>query len=119
ALVLDQVADDLVEAVARLLIWHLLDDDIIGPAFLDDVGPRPQSDLAAAGAVAIENALLAADDAPRRKIGPAHQLDELIDGDFGIVDDADDAVADFAQVVGRDLRGHADGDAVRAIDEQI
>ena len=37
----------------------------------------------------------------------------------GLVDEPDEAVADLAQVVRRDLGGHADGDAVGAVDQQV
>ncbi len=38
---------------------------------------------------------------------------------FGIVDEADEAVADLAEVVRRDFGGHADRDAVGAVDQQV
>ena len=37
----------------------------------------------------------------------------------GLLDEPDGAVDHLAQVVRRDVRGHADGDAGRAVDEQV
>src|SRR5207249_9013729 len=70
ALLADHLADGLGQAVARLLVGHLADDDLGGAALLDDVGAGPQADLAAAGGVAVEAALLAADHAAGREVGP-------------------------------------------------
>ena len=36
-----------------------------------------------------------------------------------VVDQVDDAIANLAQVVRRDVGGHADGDARRAVEQQI
>ncbi len=43
AFVLDQLADDLVQAIARLLVGNFLDDDVVGTSFLDDVGAGTQA----------------------------------------------------------------------------
>ena len=119
ALIFDQLADHLVQPIAGLLIRNFLDNDAIAAAFLFNIGAGPQGNLAASGAVAVVNALMAADDAAGWKIGAADQLDQLVDADFGIVNDADEAVANLAQIVRRNFGGHADGDPVRAVDEQI
>src|SRR5205807_590465 len=69
ALVLDEFADFLGQSVAGLLVGHLLDDDLNRLVFLVDPGAGAERHLAAAGAVAVDDALPAADDAARRKIG--------------------------------------------------
>ena len=46
-------------------------------------------------------------------------LHQLVQGDIGIVDLRADSVDDFAQIVRRNVSGHADGDAGSAIDEQV
>ena len=76
-LVLDQLADLLGQAIARLLVGHFLDDDLIAAALLDDLGPRPQDDLAAAGAVAVDDSLPAHDDAAGREIGTGNDLHQF------------------------------------------
>jgi hypothetical protein len=44
---------------------------------------------------------------------------EVLGGGVGVVDQVDDAIADLAQVVRRDVGGHANGDARRAVEQQI
>ena len=56
---------------------------------------------------------------PVGKSGPGDDLHQLVEGDVRLVDQADEAVADLAEVVRRDVGGHADGDAVGAVDEQV
>ena len=49
--------------------------------------------------------------APVGKSGPGRCCDQLFDGDVGIVDIGDAGVDHLAQIVGRDVGRHADGDA--------
>src|SRR5262249_4557304 len=100
-LVLDQLADGLGQAVARLLLGDLADDDLGAAALLVDLGPGAERDLAAAGAVAVADALPPADDAAGGEVRPGDQLHQLLDADLGLVDEADQAVADLAEVVRR------------------
>src|SRR5262249_11518248 len=94
ALVLDQLADLLRQTVARLLIRHLADDDLA--AVVADLGATADGNLAAATHVAIEDALLAADDVPRGEVRSLEgevafrlvRLHELLDAYVGVVDDA-------------------------------
>ncbi len=118
-LVLDQLADRLRQPVAGLLERDLADNDLRSVPLLADVGPGPQRDLAPAGHVAVENPLPAADDAAGREVGARKDLHELIDGHVRVVDDLDDGSADLAQVVRRDVRRHADRDAVGTVDEEV
>ena len=46
-------------------------------------------------------------------------LHQLGDGNVRVVDQGDHALADFAQVVRRNAGGHAHGDAVAAVDQQV
>src|SRR5262249_28034180 len=119
ALVLDELPDGLVQADARLLEGNLVNDDLGARPILVDLGPGAQGDLAAAGAVAVDDPLPAADDAAGREIGAGDQLHQLFERRFRVVDQPDEAVADLAQVVRRDFSRHADGDAVAAVDEQV
>src|SRR5262249_19132620 len=68
-----------------------------------------------------EDALAAADDAAGREVRPLDDvfLQELFDGHVGVVDDANQGAADLAKVVRRNVGGHADGDAVGAVDQQV
>ena len=56
---------------------------------------------------------------PVGKSGPGMICISSDEGDFGVVDDLDEGVADLAEVVRRDVGGHADGDAVAAVDEEV
>ena len=89
-------------------------------AFLVDVGAGAERDLAAAGAVAVEDALPAADDAAGREVGPgmiSHQLDRCVTSGSSISWMRPSQTS--REVVRRNLGGHADGDAVGAVDEQV
>ena len=76
-------------------------------------------DGAAALVVGGERAGAAEDQAAGREIRARHDLAQLVDGDLGIVEVRDAGVDHLAQVVRRHVGGHADGDAARAVHEQI
>src|SRR5262249_23341206 len=62
----------------------------------------------------------APDDRPAGgEVGALHVLRNPLDVDARVVDHRDDPVDDLAEVVRRDVRRHADGDAGRAVDEQV
>ena len=54
-----------------------------------------------------------------REVGTVHELHEVFDGRVGVVDQVERGVDDLAQVVGRDVGGHADRDAAAAVDQQV
>ena len=56
---------------------------------------------------------------PRREVGALDVLHQPGQVDFGVVHQGDHAVDDLAQVVGRDVRRHADGNTLAAVDEQV
>ena len=56
---------------------------------------------------------------PVGKSGPWTYLRTSLRRGVGVLDEMDDAVADLGEIVGRDVRGHADGDAVAAVDEEV
>ena len=76
-------------------------------------------DRAAAEMIGRADALASEDDAAGRKIRPRDDVDELVDRERGIVDQRDAGVDDFAEIVRRDVGGHADGDAAGAVDQQV
>ena len=65
------------------------------------------------------DALTPEDDAAGRKIRSRHDVDEIVDGERGIVDQRHAGVDDFAEIVWRDVGGHADCDAAGAVDQQV
>ena len=59
------------------------------------------------------------DDAAGREVGALDELHEIVGGGVGVVDQVDGGVDHLAEVVRRDARGHADGDALAAVDQQV
>ena len=122
-LVVDELGDLLDERALAALLDHegqLGDDDrLLALGQRLGVGARAHADAAAAGLVGVADALPAEDDPARREVGALDVLHQLLDGDRRVVDERDDRVGDLAEVVRRDVRGHADGDARRAVDEEV
>jgi hypothetical protein len=102
------------------LIGDLGDDErlALAPDLLHG-DPAAHQDRAAPGVVGRADAGMAEDEAAGGEIGPGHDLDQLVDGDVGIVDEGDAGVDDLAEVVGGHVGGHADGDAAGAVDQQV
>ena len=80
---------------------------------------RPNDHAPPPRLVRAQHAGVAVNRPTRRKIGGRDVLDEVGNFDVVVVDVGNDAVDDFAQVVGRDFCRHPDGDAVGAVDEQV
>ena len=108
---------------------HLRLVDLVGD-FLDDDGflaaagvlhPRlgAHEDAPAPGAVRLHDASAAIDDRAGGEIRPLDVFHQAIDGNARIVEQREAAVDHFDEVVRRDVRGHAHGDAGGAVDEQI
>jgi hypothetical protein len=75
--------------------------------------------LAAAGAVALLDAVDAVDDPRRREVGRRHDLHQFVDGCVGVLQQVQAGVDDLVEVVRRDVGGHADRDAAGAVDQQV
>ena len=108
---------------ARLvhLIGNLGDDDG-RPALaylLEGGAPAQQNDAAPAVEAAV-HAGRPHDDAAGGEVRRGHVvLHQLLDRDLGIVDVGDAGVDHLAQVVGRDVGGHADRDPAGAVDQEV
>ncbi len=112
------------DALDHRRLVHLVRDfgDDEGFAFLADgldLDLAAHHDRAAAFLVGRVDAVAAEDDAAGREIRTGHDLDQLVDGDCRIVDERDRSVDDLAEIVRRNIRRHADGDAACAVDQQI
>ena len=122
-LVLDEVGDLLDHArLAALLgaVGQLGDDDRgLAAAQLLDVGARAHHDAAAARAVGVADSLPADDDRAGREVGALDVLGQVVHIRGRLVDQLHDRIDDLAQTVHRHVRCHADGDAGRAVDEQV
>ena len=64
-------------------------------------------------------ALIAVDNATRRKIGSRHVLHQLINRNIRVIEISNDAIHDFSQVVGSHVGGHAHSNARSAIHQQV
>ena len=101
------------------LVGQLGDDDLVGGLALVDLGPGPHLDGAAAGAVGVLDAGPAQDVGAGGEVGALDERHEIVGRGVGVVDDVHDGVDDLGQVVGRDVGGHAHGDALAAVDQQV
>ncbi len=57
--------------------------------------------------------------APVGKSGPLDELHQVVRCGLGVLEQVDGGVDDLAQVVGRDVGGHPDGDALRSVDQHV
>ena len=113
-------ADALFDAVAGLLIGDFRNDDTAAAlGVLFNFGLGSQDDRAAASVIALANSRATTDHAAGGKVGTGDDLHQFVDRDLRFVDDLDDRLANFAHVVWRNRRGHADRDSVGAVDQQI
>ena len=81
--------------------------------------PRPDHDAAPAGGVSRPDAGPAHDDALGGEVRSLDVFHQVGQGGVGIVQHADAGADDLPQVVGRDVGGHAHGDAAGAVDQQV
>ena len=117
---LGDLREHAVVAALAHLVGQLRDDDRVVAALLRlDVRDRAHADAAAARLVGVADPGQAHDHAARREVGALDVLHQLVGRDLRVVDQRDRAGDDLAQVVRRDVGRHADGDAGRAVREQV
>ncbi len=117
--VVHELGDLLPDHLDRRLVRHLGDDDAQTPRLLDDLGDRAHPDRPAAGAVRLADADASEDRRSGREVGTEHELHQVFDRRVRVVDEVQRRVDDLAQVVRRDVRGHADRDAAATVHEQV
>ncbi len=123
-MVAHQGGDALDEGGLVDLVGELGDDDA-GAAATQVLGVHlgADGDLALAGGVGGLDPLLAQDDAAGGEIGAGDQQHQVFHGHvvhpLVAVDHIDQGVAELAEVVRRDVGGHAHGDAGGAVQEQV
>ena len=116
---IDQLGRLLLDGFDRRLVRDLGDDDQRVLAVLDDLGLGAHLDGAATGRVRVVDPL-AAQDLPTR--GEVGALDEVHQGHVvgvGVGQQERGSVRDLTQVVGRNVGGHADRDALTAVHQQV
>ncbi len=112
--------DDLLdERGLRDLVGDLVDHDRVALVHLLEVDTPAHDEAPAARGVGLHDAAAAHDDSAGREVGARHELHEALDADERVVDRRDDRAADLAQVVRRHRARHADGDARRAVHEEV
>ena len=101
-------------------VGNLGDHDPLAVALpLLDLGAAAHADLPPSELVHRADAVHAADHRAGGEVGALHELHEVIDRAVAVVDVVRDAVAELAEVVRRDVRRHAHGDALRAVQQQV
>ena len=118
--VVHQLRDALDQARLVHLIRNLGDDDGFA-VFVEgfDGGLGAHDEAAAAVLVGVHDSGAAVNDAGGREIRALHKFQNLRELGVGIVHQRYGGVHDFGQVVGRNVRRHADRDAVRSVDQQV
>ena len=118
-----QVGDLADQAAIAALLDHegqLGDHDVVLALLaLLDVHLGAHTDPAAAGLVGVADPGQAEDHAAGREVRALDVLHQTRRVDVRVVDVGDRGRDRLAQVVRRDVRGHADGDAARAVDQQV
>ena len=119
----DKVGDIFDQTRLIYLIRDLGDDDPrtdgVARIVIFDFALRPENETAAARAVCTLYARAPHQNGARRKIGSGYVFHQFVDGDLGIVYLRDDRPDDFRKIVRRNVRRHADCDAVAAVDQQV
>ena len=120
-LLVQEQGDLLDEAGFLHLIGDFGDDDDPGAVFLRLLHPaRAGAQRAAPGLVGVQQGGLVLDQlAAGREIRAAQVLQQLLRGGLRVFDQVDGGSADLARVMRRDGGRHADGDAGRAVGQQV
>jgi hypothetical protein len=79
------------------------------------MGARSHVHDAAPRTIRLAHALDSVDDTARGEIGCLDMLHQRVDRDLGIVDEGDQGVTDFGNIVRWNLRRHTDSDTIGTI----
>ncbi len=118
------LAHQFADALDHMRLVHLIgdfgDDDgfpIAAQRFKRDLAAHHNG--AAAEMIGGANALAAQNDAAGREIRARHDADEVVDRKRRVVDQRDAGVDHLAEIVRRNVGGHADRNAAGAVDQEI
>ena len=95
------------------------DDQHLALAALFNAHLRAHLDAAAAGVVGVSNTVATKNGSTRWEVGALDKLHQVGGCCFGVFDEMQSSVDYFAQVVRRDAGGHAHGNALASVDEQV
>ena len=107
------------ELVRAHLVRQFGDHDEVAPGALLDLGLAAQLDGATAGPIGVHDPLAAHDERPGGEIGTLDELHEVVRCGLGVGEQMVHRVDDLGEVVRRDVRGHADGDALGTVHQQV
>src|SRR5208282_1887170 len=115
-----QFGDALDEHRAVDVVGDFRDDDLLAPTLeLLHADLATHLDAAAPAREIFLDDFQPAHHAAGREVRAFDELHQPLDSDIRVVNLRADAVNDFAEVVRRNIGGHADGDAGAAVDEQV
>ena len=114
-----EIADLGHDLVGAGLVGKLRHDDAGAARAFLDVGPGSHANRAPPGAVGVGDPGPTEDQRPGREIGSGQMLHQVVGCGLRMVDEVQRGIDDLAQVVGRDVGGHADRDPLAAVDEQV
>ena len=117
-------ADQLADAFQQGALVHLIrdfreHDGLAAAAHVLELGAGADGDAAAAGLERLPDAGAAEHDAAGGEVRAGDDADQLFQRGVRVGDQRHGGVDDLAGVVRRDIGGHADGDAVAAVDQQV
>ena len=118
--VLDEVAE--VDEHLPLVdgVWQFGDDDLLAAVLVrDDLRLGADLERGAARHVHLADGGASADDRAGREVRSLDELHEVVDGAVRMVDLPLHGVAEFGEVVRRDVRRHADGDARGTVEKEV
>ena len=108
----------------HLRLVHLVgnlgnDDGFLAAADAFHLCPGADQNAPAAGAIRLHDASAAVDDRAGGEIRALDVRHQLVHGELRVVEQLETRRGDFGEVVGRDVGGHPDGDAVGAVHQQV
>ena len=120
-LLLDQLGDFLDQAGLVDLVGKLRDNNrlALGAFGRLDMSLGAHLDDAPPGGIGIADPLTAVNRGAGGKVRPGNHRQQLLEGHLRVVDNGDDTVNYFTQVMGRYVGGHADRDTGRTVDQQV
>src|SRR5690606_32576975 len=120
-LFLDQLGDLLDQACLVHLVRNFGNDDGLLATTLHvlDLGAGTGIDATTAGAIGLHDTGTAIDDAGGGEIRALDVVHQFINGQLAVLDQRQAAIDDFAQVVRRNIGGHADGDTGGTVNQQV
>ena len=114
-----ELGDLLLDGLHRGLVRDLGDDDAVALGSFFDLGPGSHLDRAAPGPDGGEDAGTTHDLRARREVRTLDEGHQVVRCRVGVVEQVQRGVDHLAQVVWRDVRRHADRDALAAVHQQV